>query len=414
MSEAYNENRDEKGTMNSFTFNLPTRVIFGAGAIDSVQSEAAACGTRALLLTGSAFARRSGLVERIAASLAGCGIETATYEATEQNPNVLAIDAAGRLARQSKSEMVIGLGGGGTLDVAKGTALAAYSGRPVWEFTRRANGAAPVIEGALPLILIPIIASTGSETNCSAVLFNEEERARAPISSPHLYARSAIVDPTLTFTVPGHYMAVGAMNIISQMLETYLTSDEFSVTDRVTEGLVRAVMDNVARAGAHADDLDARSNLCWAAALASSIAQGGRGGATPLRAMAFALTARFPLEHGQALSALWPSFMRYALSNRLRLPQIGRFKRYALLGRQIFGVHETDDEVAAEMTSYRFTAWLRSMNMPTGLRASDVDSEALDEVATQAVTVSGDGRRLPSGLTIEDVQNIYEGALRTE
>jgi alcohol dehydrogenase class IV len=400
--------------MNSFTFDLPTRVTFGSGAIDSVPGEAARCGSRALLLTGSTFARRSGLVERLASSLQQSGVETVVYEATEPHPNVLAIDAAARRARESRSEMIIGLGGGGTLDTAKGAAVGAYSGRPVWELTLRGNGAVPEIQGALPLVLIPIIASTGSETNCTAVLFNEEERVRVPISSPHLYARSAIVDPTLTFTVPNHYMAVGAMNIISQMLETYLTSDEFSVTDRVTEGLIRAVMDNVARADAHADDLDARSNLCWAAALASSLAQGGRGGATPLRAMAYALTARFPLEHGQALSALWPSFMRYALSNRLRLPHIGRFKRYALLGRQIFGVHDTDDEVAAEMTSYRFTAWLRSMKMPTRLLEADVDPEVLDEVATQAVTVSGNGKRLPSGLTVEDVQNIYEGALRPE
>jgi len=103
--------------------------------------------------------------------------------------------------------------------------------------------------------------------------------------------------------------------------------------------------------------------------------------------------------------------MRYALGNRFRLPHIGRFKRYALLGRQIFGVHDTDDEVAAEMTTYRFVNWLRSMEMPTDLRRLGVESEDLSPLAEQAVAVYGNGKRLSSGLSAEDIVNIYDGAL---
>lgn len=399
--------------MTGFTFDLPTRIIFGAGTIDAVGPEALGCGSRALLVTGSAFARKSGLIDRIRSSLEDSHVDVTLYEMREKDPSISAIDEAAQMARDAEVDLVIGLGGGGTLDAAKAVALATSACRPIWDFTQTdADGRLPTIDGALPSILIPIIASTGSETNQTAVIFNDSERIRAPIWSPHLYARVAIVDPTLTFTVPAHYTAVGSMNIISQMLETYLTSDEFAVTDRVSEGLVRVVMDSVSRAARNADDLDARSNLSWAATLASTVATAGRGGSTPLRALAYPLTARFPVEHGQALSALWPSYMRYALSNRVRLPQIGRFKRYALLGRQIFGVHETDDEVAGEMTSYRFTAWLRSMNMPTDLRGLPVDPESLPDLAAQVVAVSGDGKRLRSGLTAEDIQNIYEGAFR--
>lgn len=400
--------------MTGFLFELPTRVIFGAGTIDTVGGEAARHGSRAYVVTGSAFTRRSGLIEKVREAVGRAGLEVELFQATEQNTDVATIHAAGDAARAFGADVVVGLGGGGTLDAAKAVALAAYTDLPVWEFTNRgpeARGAS--IDGALPLVLIPIIASTGSETNGTAVIFHAEKRARAALTSPHLRARTAIVDPTLTFTVPAHYTAVGAMNIISQMLESYLTSDQFAVTDRITEGLVRTVMDSAARAVRHPDDLEARSNLSWAATMASTVATVGRGGSAPVRAMAYPLTARFPIDHGQAVSALWPSFMRYALGNRVRLPQIGRFKRYALLGRQLFGVHETDDEVAAEMTSYRFTAWLRSMAMPTDLIGRGVDSDLLGELAVQAVTLSGDGKRLSSGLTVEDVQNVYEGAFRT-
>jgi alcohol dehydrogenase YqhD (iron-dependent ADH family) len=104
--------------------------------------------------------------------------------------------------------------------------------------------------------------------------------------------------------------------------------------------------------------------------------------------------------------------MRYTLANRLRLPQVGRFKRYALLGRQLFGVHETDDEVAAEMTAYRFEHWLRGAGMATDLSDVSMEPEEITALAEQAVTVSGNGKRLPSGLSIEDVEHIYDGALR--
>jgi alcohol dehydrogenase YqhD (iron-dependent ADH family) len=243
-------------------------------------------------------------------------------------------------------------------------------------------------------------------------VYDPKSGMKAPITSPYLFARVAVVDPTLTFSVPAHYTAVGAMNIVSQMLESYLTSDEFAVTDRVTEGLVRVVMDSLARAVRHGEDLDARNNLSWAATMASTIALAGRGGSMPLLALTHPLTARFPIEHGSALAGLWPSFMRFALSNRFRLPQVGRYKRYALLGRQIFGVQETDDEVAAELTTYRFVHWLRSTGMPTDLSQLGVDEAHLAHLADQAVMVSGNGKRLASGLTAQDIEHIYEGALR--
>jgi alcohol dehydrogenase class IV len=399
--------------VSSFVFELPTRVIFGPGAVDSVGDEARALGARTLLVTASTFAHRSGLVDRLTDRITAAGVDVTLYADLDRNPTVQAIDAGARIARVSEVQSVIGLGGGSALDAAKAIAATAPGGRSVWEFTTHEIDARPApIDGTLPIIQIPLIASTGSETNSSAVVFDPESGTKAPINSRHLFARVAIVDPTLTFSVPAHYTAVGAMNTVSQMLESYLTSDEFAVTDRVTEGLVRVVMDSLARAMRYGDDLDARNNLSWGATMASTVALAGRGGSMPLLALAHPLTARFPIEHGIALAALWPSFMRYALANRFRLPQVGRYKRYALLGRQIFGVHETDDEVAAELATYRFGNWLRSMGMPTDLGQLGVGEDGLDQLADQAVVVSGNGKRLPSGLTAHDIEHIYEGAVR--
>jgi alcohol dehydrogenase YqhD (iron-dependent ADH family) len=401
--------------VDTFTFALPTRVVFGAGVIDEVGREAAAQGRRALLVTGSTFARRSGLIKRLRGALEDEGVFVSVYEGINPNPSVAAIDAGGEAAREFRADFVVGFGGGGALDAAKAIAVRALTDRSIWDYTNhRKNEAGLPVEGALPIIQVPLIASTGSETNDRAVIYDEESCTRAPLRSSHLFARVAVVDPALTFTVPARYTAIGAMNIVSQMLEGYLVGDEFAATDRVTEGLMRVVMDSLARAMRNGDDLDARNNLSWAATLASTVALAGRANSAPLLAMAHPLTAQYDLEHGYALACLWPSYMRFALSNRRRLPQIGRFKRYALLGRQLFGVHETDDEVAAETTVYRFINWLRGMGMPTDLRDVRIDDDATASLAEQAIIVSGDGKRLPGGLSARDVQHVYEGALRSE
>lgn len=401
--------------MQNFLFTLPTRVIFGPGAIESVGHEAASVGTRALVVTGKTFARRSGLIERLTRSLESADVDYILFDGIDPNPVTETIDAGGKVAREQGSDMVIGLGGGSVLDAAKAIAVAAVSEHPIASYAVRTDTEnSPVIGRALPIVQVPIVASTGSETNDTTVIFDGDTRNKAPIRSPHLQAKAAIIDPTLTFTVPPHYTAVGGMNIVSQIVETYLTSDEFPVTDRMAEGLIRVILDSLPRAMQRGEDLEARTNLSWAAAMASSVAIAGRSPARPLLLLAHPLSARYDIEHGMVTAALWPSYMRFALGQRYRLPQIGRFKRYALLGRQIFGVHETDDEVASEMTAYRFTNWLRSMDMPTDLRQFDVDPDDFPRLADSALTAWGDGKRLAGGLTAVDIEKIYEGALRRD
>lgn len=398
--------------MQNFLFSLPTRVTFGPGSIDTAGSEAASLGSRALVVTGKTFARRSGLIERLTVSLNRAGVTYILFDEVDPNPRVGALAAGARRAREHGSDFIIGLGGGSVLDAAKAIALAAASEQPIWEFTSGSQGTGRPIEGALPIMQIPIIASTGSETNDTAMIFDEETRAKAPIKSPHLQARVAIIDPVLTFTVPPHYTAVGGMNIASQIIDSYLTSDAFPVTDRIAEGLVRVILDSLPRAVRRGEDLDARTNLSWAAAIAPSVALAGRSQVRPLLSMAHPLTATYDIEHGLAVAALWPSYMRYVLGQRYRLPHVGRIKRYALLGRQIFGVQETDDEVAAETTAYRLTNWLRGMDMPTDLRSFNVNPDDFPALAERAVTVSGGDTRRIGGLAAADVEKIYEGALR--
>jgi butanol dehydrogenase len=399
--------------MSYTIFSFPTRVIFGPGSIDAVGVESASLGQRALLVTGTTFARRSGMIDRLMGSFESAHVDVSVFDKAGPNPRVDIIDEGALAARERNVDIIVGLGGGSTLDAAKAIALAAGSDRSIWDFTRAADSGVPDSIGTcMPIVQLPIVASTGSETNDTAVVFHEQRRLKASISHRCLYARVAIVDPTLTFSVPPGFTAVGGMNIVSQLLESYLTRDEFAAADRVTEGFMRVVMDSLPRAMQRGEDLEARTNLSWVAAMAPPMTLTSQRGLMPLRAMAHPLCAHTGIDHGSALAALWSSYMRFALSNRFRLPHTGRFKRYALMGRQIFGIHETDDEAAAEMTIYRFESWLTGMGIPTSLHALGVGPEQLNGLAEDAILMSGDGARLPGGFTITDIEHIYDGAMR--
>jgi alcohol dehydrogenase class IV len=137
------------------------------------------------------------------------------------------IDDGGRAAREAHVDFLIGLGGGSAMDAAKAIAAAARATRSIWEYTSAVSEPRQTLLDALPVLQIPIVASTGSETNDVASILSGDNGVKAWLQSPHMLARVAIVDPALTFTVPKRYTAVGGMNIVSRMLETYLTGDEF-------------------------------------------------------------------------------------------------------------------------------------------------------------------------------------------
>jgi butanol dehydrogenase len=203
--------------VSNFVFELPTRVVFGPGAVEAVGREAAACGKHALVVTGSTFAKRSGLIDHLHSSLSAAEVKVTLFDRLDQNPTVEAIDEGARVARETGASVVIGLGGGSALDAAKAIAATAAGGKSVWEFTRRGPEVVSLkIEDALPIVQVPIIASTGSETNNTAVIYNPTTHTKASIEGPLLFARVAIVDPALTFSVPARYTAVGAINILSR------------------------------------------------------------------------------------------------------------------------------------------------------------------------------------------------------
>jgi alcohol dehydrogenase YqhD (iron-dependent ADH family) len=312
-----------------FSFQVPTRILFGIGSIENLGHEAEKLGRKALIVTYPDI-RRVGLLDKVLNALKEKGIDTVVFEKVQCNPHTTTIDEGAELARKEKPDFLIGLGGGSVMDTTKGIALTTGGRAGVWDIMMNR---AKVEWPALPIIQVPTIAGTGSELNPNAVLTHWDTHIKMPLNGyPSLYAKVAIVDPALTLTVPMRQVKAGGVDILSHLIEHYLTDTTPSpLTDGISETGMRMVVEYLPKAIAHPDDLKARTELSWASTVSmSQISRlGGGGGSMTCHSIEHALSGLYDITHGEGLAALLPVWMKhfYKINNT----------RFSSLGKNVFG-----------------------------------------------------------------------------
>jgi alcohol dehydrogenase YqhD (iron-dependent ADH family) len=397
-------------SMDGFMWYLRTKIIFGAGRIDAVGAEARALGSKALLVTGRSSMRKLGILDRVTSSLERAGVAAVVFDEIEPNPRAATIDRGAGKAREAGCDLVIGLGGGSSMDGAKAIAASAVSGQAIWKHIATwLPDQVPSTE-ALPILLIPTIAATGSEANGGAVITNWDTHEKAVLWGYHLFPATSIVDPELTFSVPPHLTGDGGIDIICHVLETYFTSPTHApLSNRFSEGVVRTVMEYLPRAMEKGDDLEARSNLSWCSTVAlCGIIGSPRKGAAPIHVLQHSLSGHYDISHGRGLAILLPVVMEYTAETA---PE-----RYARLGQEIFGIRDEGrpPKAGAEACIEALRKWMRTVKMETRLSDCGIDDSKFEVMAEDATRVYG-GRegfiQNPRPLGREGIVEIYRRAL---
>jgi hypothetical protein len=310
-------------------FQLATEIIFGAGSIENLSGEAAKLGRKALLVTYTDI-RRIGLLDKVVQDLKAKNIEVAVFDKVQCNPRTTTVDEGAEFARREKPDFFIGLGGGSVMDTAKGIAVTSAGSSSVWDYIMHCAAPQSPIR---PIMQVPTIAGTGSEMNPSAVLTHWESHIKMSLGGfPALQARVAIVDPALTLTVPIRQVKAGGVDILSHLIEYYLTDNTpHPLTDGISETGMKMVVEYLPRAIAHPDDIRALTELSWASTVAMSkfARLGGGGGNMTCHAVEHALSGYYDITHGEGLAALLPAWMRhfYRADN----------PRFNALGKNVFG-----------------------------------------------------------------------------
>ncbi len=358
--------------MNMITeLYLPVKILFGAGSLDQLGSEARNMGRKAMLVTGSSSMRKTGVLDRAIKDLNKNGIETYIFDKVEPNPRNTTVDAGADIVRSHGIDLIIGMGGGSAMDAAKCIALTSSNSEPIWRYTESEIEA----KGSVPsLILVPTVAASGSEINNGAAITNWETHEKRGLFSPHFFARVSIIDPELTLTMPRRLTAQGGVDIFCHLAERYLTTRRISpISDGLYEAVMNVVVDILPLLLSRLDDIEARTQLSWAGTLGASQFRllGGIGGAMTLHGIEHALSGYYDIAHGDGLAALLPTWMRHILE--------ARRERFGSLGRNVFG--ETDGMIATEK-------WLDKVGMKLHLRDLGVKLESIEAMANCAFKVA--------------------------
>ena len=390
--------------MENFEFVSPTHFVFGRGAEEQVGAKLAEAGARRVLVHfGGESARRSGLIDRVGASLDAAGIEHIELGGVRPNPEVTLVREGVRLCKEGNVDWILAVGGGSVIDSAKAIANGACVDCDVWElFETKA-----LDHDVLPIAVVLTIPAAGSEASKNTVVSNDELGRKTGYANERQRPQLAFMNPELTFTLPPFQTAAGITDMFCHLLERFF--DDYGpvpVTDNLNLSLMRTIRAEAPRVLADPECYDARANLMWAGMLChQGIAGVGRHEDWATHGLEHELSALDPsITHGAGLAVMFPAWMEHVHGENP-----GRFAQY---GREVFGLAASGSVEADAWSAIDETrAFFASLGMPTTLGELGVAEEDIEGMMPTLRANKG----VPFGsfkkLDLDDARAIYRRAL---
>lgn len=306
-----------------FTHTPDTRVVFGSGEVQRVGVFARTLGAhRALVVTDRGIAD-AGHLDRVLQSLSAAGVEWAAFMDVVENPTTDTVDACVDAARRTQADLLIGLGGGSSMDTAKGCNFLLTNGGKMSDYQGTGRATKPM----LPLIAIPTTAGTGSECQSYALISDAKTHAKMACGDKKAAARIAILDPDLTASVPFGVARVTGIDAIAHAVESAVSRKRTDISVAYSRAAFSLLANAFLRSLRDPGDADARSAMLLGAALAGTAIENSMLGAA--HSSANPLTAHFGVVHGQAVGMMLPHVVR------LNLSQPDAFEEYACLAASV-------------------------------------------------------------------------------
>lgn len=303
LQEAVFEGFPIPDSVKRFEHAPGTRVRFGCGVLEELGKEAAALGKRALLVTDPGLVD-AGYPGRALRSLEKAGVEVTVFDEVHENPTTADVRRAVEVAREADIDLLVGLGGGSSMDAAKGCNFIFTNGGEMKDYWGKEKASKPM----LPLIAIPTTAGTGSECQSFALIADEHSHAKMACGDKKAAARVALLDPELTLSQPQKVTAVTAIDAISHAIESHVSKASTPLSQSYSFAAFQLMKVGVEEIAAKPDDLLGRARMQLGAALAGTAIENSMLGAA--HSMANPLTAHFSVIHGQAVGAALPAVIR--------------------------------------------------------------------------------------------------------
>ncbi|MEX2120489.1 MAG: iron-containing alcohol dehydrogenase [Pirellulales bacterium] len=382
---------EEPSAPLAYDFLAPGRIVFGWGRRREAGRLAAKLGRRAFLVEGSRTLRANGVLDELAAALRAQGVEPVPLAMSTREPQVEDVDDAAACLRDagaSQGDLLLAIGGGSAIDLAKAAAALATNAQSstVKDYLEGVGRGLAITEPPLPVLAMPTTGGTGTEATKNAVISSYDPPFKKSLRSDLMVPRIVLVDPQLSVSLPAETTAWTGMDAITQLIESYISRNARPIPRALAiEGLRRA-LPNIQQAVRRGESRPAREAMAHAALLSGlALANSGLGMA---HGVAAALGVHARVAHGLACAVMLPAALRV---NR---PVCQR--ELAELARAVLGAKTADDQAAAGMFVERIEAISSALGVPRKLTQLGVRREQIPELVTasRGNSMSGNPRHL--------------------
>jgi len=382
--------------MIPFDYQPRTRIVFGPDQVDRLGELAGELGARRAMVVSDPGIIAAGHTARGIAALERAGIETQLFDGVAENPTDQCVVAGLTVARRHQPELLVGLGGGSSMDCAKGINFVYSCRGRIQDYW----GVGKALYPMLPMIAVPTTAGTGSETQSFALITDSETHVKMACGDKKASFRVAILDPTLTVTQPARVTALTGIDAIAHALETYVTNKRNAVSLAFSRESWQLLAENFGKVLADPANLEARGGMLLGACFAGLAIENSMLGAT--HALANPLTAHYAIVHGHAIG--------------LMLPHVVRFNGVAVDGwyRELLEyVPGTNGAArrpkAAEVLAEVVAELADRAGLPHKLSECGVDEGKLDQLAADAAK-QWTGEFNPRKVGVEEYLELYRAA----
>ena len=372
--------------MNAFTYSYPTKVYFGEKAAEKhLPAELAKVGPNVLLAYGGGSIKRNGIYDELLCILKDAGKTVTEFTGIMPNPTYAKVQEGAALAREKNIDFILAVGGGSVIDCCKIVSAQALTEDDIWSLEYEKHGAP---DSFIPMGAVVTAFGTGAEMNNGAVITNEDKMQKSPLWGA--FYSFAILDPVYTMTMPMQQVISGAFDSLSHSMETYMGSPrEVNYADEINEATQRNIIRNIRKTLGAPNDLQARSELLWAAAMAENgMLKIGKTTDFQCHMLEHQLGAYTDCNHGQGLAVIHPALYRHMLPEAT--------EQFARMATEVWGVSpegKSEAELAKAFVD-ALAAFIREIGLPTTFSEMKISSDTdFKAIADSTILTGGCAKR---------------------
>ena len=371
--------------LGNFTYCNPTKLYFGKESIKGLNKELPKYGKNVLLVYGGGSIKKSGIYDEIVKILKENGKEIFEDAGVMPNPTVEKLNEGVDIARKSKADFILAVGGGSVCDYAKAVSVSVNCKEDAWEKYYIRFEDVDKETKIIPIGCVLTMVGTGSEMNGGSVITNHSQKLKiGHVFGENVFPKFSILNPEYTFTLPKYQMVSGIYDIMSHILEQYFSGTDDNTSDYIMEGLLKSLIHSAEIAIENPKDYEARSNIMWTATWAlNTLVAKGKTQDWEVHMLGQSVGAHTDATHGMTLAAVSMPYYRYILPYGL-----AKFKRYAINVWNVNGENKSDKEIAEEGLN-KMEAWMKKIGLVMNITELGAKEEMLDGMVKSSLIMEG-------------------------